>query len=148
MWLRLRASIIKRLNQPSSTVVCLVWITIILLLHPFNLLRRLGWSQGNCFLFNMLISLLRLVDLILLKDVSTNGLFGFSRIVCGLLVSMALFSLIFLNRWMLNLVSRYWVKFLVVLSTTRFRMHLSPWSRVVILVKELLRDSLSMVAVK
>jgi hypothetical protein len=53
----------------------------------------------------MLISLLRLVDLILLKDVSTNGLFGLGRIVSGLFVDVALFGVIFLNRWMLNLVS-------------------------------------------
>lgn len=73
----------------------------------------------------MLISLLRLVDLVLLKDVSTNGLFGLPRIVSGLLVCVALFCLIFLDGWMLNLVSRNRVKFLVVLSTTRLWMYLS-----------------------
>jgi hypothetical protein len=69
----------------------------------------------------MLISLLRLVDLVLLKDVSTNGLFGLPRIVSGLLVSVALFSLIFLDGWMLNLVSRNRVKFLVVILKTHMK---------------------------
>lgn len=96
----------------------------------------------------MLISLLRLVDLILLKDVSTNGLFGLSRIVSGLFVNVALFGMIFLNRWMLNLVSGDRVKLLVVLPSTRLRVDLSSRGRIVILVKELLRDGLGIVAVK
>jgi hypothetical protein len=96
----------------------------------------------------MLISLLRLVDLILLKDVSTNGLFGFSRVVYGLFVNVALFGMIFLNRWMLNLVSGDRVKLLVVLPSTRLRVDLSSGGRIVILVKELLRDGLGIVAVK
>jgi hypothetical protein len=73
----------------------------------------------------MLISLLRLVDLILLKDVSTNGLFGLSRVVSRLFVNVALFGMIFLNRWMLNLVSGDRVKLLVVLPSTRLRVDLS-----------------------
>jgi hypothetical protein len=96
----------------------------------------------------MLISLLRLVDLILLKDVSTNGLFGLSRVVSGLFVNIALFGMIFLNRWMLNLVSGDRVKLLVVLPSTRLGVDLSSGGRIVILVKELLRDSLGIVAVK
>jgi hypothetical protein len=96
----------------------------------------------------MLISLLRLVDLILLKDVSTNGLFGFSRVVCGFFVNVALFGMIFLNRWMLNLVSGDRVKLLVVLPSTRLRVDLGSGGRIVILVKELLRDGLGIVAVK
>jgi hypothetical protein len=96
----------------------------------------------------MLISLLRLVDLILLKDVSTNGLFGLSRIVSGLFVNIALFGVIFLNRWMLNLVSGDRVKLLVVLPSTRLGVDLCSGGRIVILVKELLRDGLGIVAVK
>lgn len=96
----------------------------------------------------MLISLLRLVDLILLKDVSTNGLFGLSRVVCGLFVNVALFGMIFLNRWMLNLVSGDRVKLLVVLPSTRLGVDLGSGGRIVILVKELLRDGLGIVAVK